>query len=66
MTQLDNGVVQIAREHNGSKTLFVLNLSNSAADISAIERSDLSASWVFDIDGNMLSANGLLILQSKH
>lgn len=66
VTQLDNGVVQIAREHNGSKTLFVLNLSNNAADISAIERSDLSASWAFDVDNNMLSANGLLILQSKH
>lgn len=66
VTQLDNGVVQIAREHNGSKTLFVLNLSNNAADISAIERGDLSASWAFDVDNNMLSANGLLILQSKH
>ena len=65
VTQLNNGVVQIARELNGSKTLFVLNLSNSAADISSLNQNGLSASWAFDIDGKMLSANGLLILQSK-
>ena len=46
--QLDNGVVQISRELNGSKTLFVLNLSDSAQDISAINRDALTSSWAFD------------------
>lgn len=62
--QLDNGVVQISRELNGAKTVFVLNLSDAAADISAIEQSDLSASWAFDLRGNSLAAHGLLILQT--
>ncbi|MEH8018430.1 alpha-amylase family glycosyl hydrolase [Rheinheimera muenzenbergensis] len=65
VTQQENGVVQIERVLNGSKTLFVLNLSNAAADISAIEHNGLTASWAFDVDGNMLAANGLLILQSQ-
>lgn len=64
MTQLANGIVQIARELNGSKTLFVLNLGDAAADISAIEQSGLTASWAFDLDGTTLAAHGLLILQS--
>uniref|UniRef100_UPI004047781A alpha-amylase family glycosyl hydrolase n=1 Tax=Rheinheimera sp. TaxID=1869214 RepID=UPI004047781A len=63
--QLDNGVVQISRELNGSKTLFVLNLSDSAQDISAINRDALTASWAFDVDGSSLAAHGLLMLQSK-
>ena len=63
--QLDNGVVQISRELNGSKTLFVLNLSDSAQDISAINRDDLTSTWAFDADGNTLAAHGLLMLQSK-
>ncbi|MDP2714399.1 alpha-amylase family glycosyl hydrolase [Rheinheimera sp.] len=62
--QLDNGVVQISRELNGSKTLFVLNLTDSAADISAINRDGLSASWAFDLDGNTLAPFGLLLLHS--
>ena len=66
VTQLENGVVKIARELNGSKTLFVLNLSDSTQDISTINRNGLNASWAFDVDGNTLSAKGLLILQSQH
>lgn len=62
--QLENGVLQISRELNGAKTLFVLNLSNAATDISAIERNGLTARWAFDSDGNTLAAHGLLILQS--
>ncbi|MGP9799617.1 alpha-amylase family glycosyl hydrolase [Rheinheimera sp. NSM] len=62
--QLDNGVVQISRELNGSKSLFVLNLTDSAADISAINRDGLNAGWAFDLDGNMLAAYGLLLLHS--
>ena len=64
VTQLANGIVQIARELQGSKTLFVLNLSDTAADISAVEQSGLTASWAFDLDGSTLAAHGLLILQS--
>lgn len=64
VTQLENGVVQIERALEGSKTLFVLNLSDAAADISAIEQSGLTASWAFDLDGQQLAANGVLILQS--
>lgn len=64
VTQLENGLVQITRELNGSKTLFVLNLGDAAADISAIEQSGLTASWAFDLDGTTLAAHGLLILQS--
>jgi alpha-amylase len=64
VTQLANGVVQISRELNGSKSLFVLNLSDSAQDISAINRDGLTTNWAFDLDGNTLAANGLLLLQS--
>ncbi len=66
VTQLENGVVQITRALNGSKTLFVLNLSDSAADISAIKTDGLSSSWAFDLDGNMLAPYGLLLLHSAH
>ncbi|GAB2917362.1 alpha-amylase family glycosyl hydrolase [Rheinheimera gaetbuli] len=62
--QLENGVLQISRELNGSKTLFVLNLNDQPADISAISRDGLTDSWAFDTDGNTLAAHGLLILQS--
>src|SRR5690606_23295590 len=64
VTQLENGVVQITRELNGSKTLFVLNLTDQPADISAINRNGLTNRWAFDADGNTLTAHGLLILQS--
>ncbi|MEO3865280.1 alpha-amylase family glycosyl hydrolase [Rheinheimera fenheensis] len=64
VTQLANGIIQIARELNGSKTLFVLNLSDTAADISAIKTDSFSTSWAFDLDGSTLAAYGLLILQS--
>ena len=62
--QLENGVLQITRELNGSKTLFVLNLTDQPADISAINRDALTNSWAFDLDSNILAAHGLLILQS--
>ena len=64
VTQYDNGVVQISRELNGSKSLFLLNLSDSAQDISDIARDGLSASWGFDLTNQQLAANGVLILQS--
>jgi len=62
--QLTNGVVQISRELNGSKSLFVLNLTGSAADISAINRDGLTTGWAFDLDGNTLAPFGLLLLHS--
>ena len=62
--QLENGVVQISREFNSSKTLFVLNLTDQPADISAINRDGLNAGWAFDLDSNTLAAHGLLILHS--
>ena len=64
VTQLANGVVQISRELNGSKSLFLLNLSNTAQDISSISLDGLSASWAFDLNGQQLSAHGVLVLQS--
>lgn len=64
LTQRDNGIVQIERELNGSKSLYIFNLSDSAQDISAINRDALAASWAFDLNGNTLAANGLLLLQS--
>ena len=63
--QLDNGVVQISRELNGSKSLFVLNLADTPADISAIKRDGLTASWAFDVNDSSLAAHGLLMLQSN-
>ncbi|KKO44363.1 alpha-amlyase [Arsukibacterium ikkense] len=64
VSQLSNGVVQITRELNNSKSVFVLNLSDSARDISAINRKGLNPGWAFDLDGNTLAAFGLLVLQS--
>lgn len=64
VSQHDNGLVQISRELNGSKSVFMLNLSNNAQDISNIPRDGLSASWAFDLSGQQLSANGVLVLQS--
>ncbi len=64
VSQLDNGLVQISRELNNSKSLFVLNLTDSAQDISAVNRDGLTASWAFDTDGNQLAGYGLLVLQS--
>lgn len=64
VSQLDNGVVLISRELNSSKSLFVLNLTDSVQDISAINREGLTPAWTFDTDGNNLAAYGLLVLQS--
>lgn len=64
VTQHNNGLVQINRELNGSMSLFLLNLSDSAQDVSDIARDGLSASWAFDLKNQQLAANGVLILQS--
>ncbi|WP_019676307.1 alpha-amylase family glycosyl hydrolase [Arsukibacterium perlucidum] len=64
VSQLENGVLQISRELNGSKSLFVLNLTDSAQDISAINREGLTPGWAFELDGNLLAGFGLLVLQT--
>lgn len=64
VSQMDNGLVQISRELKGSKSLFVLNLTDSAQDISEINREGLTPGWAFDLDGNSLAGFGLLVLQS--
>ncbi|MDP5137091.1 alpha-amylase family glycosyl hydrolase [Rheinheimera baltica] len=66
VNQLANGIVQITRELNGSKSVFVLNLADSAQDISTINHDGLSANWAFDVNGQQLAAHGLLILSSQH
>jgi glycosidase len=63
--QLDNGIVQITRELNSSQSVFVMNLTDSVQDISAISRSGLTPAWAFDSDGDSLAAYGLLVLQSR-
>ncbi len=64
--QLANNVVIISRQLNDAKSVFVLNLSDTAQDISAIARDGLTANWAFDTDDNMLAAYGLLLLQSSN
>ncbi len=64
VSQLANGVVQISRELTGSKSVFVLNLTDTTQDISAIDRKGLSSTWAFELDGNTLAPYGLLLLQS--
>ena len=64
VSQLDNGVLLISRDLNGSKSLFVLNLTDSAQDISAINHEGLTPAWAFELDGNLLAGFGLLVLQS--
>lgn len=62
--QLENGVVFINRELNGQRSVFVLNLTGTAQDISAINHDGLTPGWAFDLDGNSLAGFGLLVLQS--
>ncbi|WP_445428377.1 alpha-amylase family glycosyl hydrolase [Alishewanella sp. HL-SH05] len=64
VTELANGILHIERELNGSKTRFVLNLSDSAQDISSLLNTEQTANWAFDLQSNMLAAYGLLILQT--
>ena len=62
--QFANGLVLISRELDGSKSLFLLNLTDSAQDISDVAPEGLTISWGFDLTGQQLAANGLLILQT--
>ena len=65
VTQLPNGIVQIDRTLANARTLFILNLSDSAQQVS-IARDGLTNTWGFDTDGTTLAAQGLLILQSTN
>jgi len=63
--QFANGLVLISRELNNSQSLFLLNLTDSAQDISGLVPEGLATRWGFDLTGQQLAANGLLILQSQ-
>lgn len=58
------GILHIERELNGSKTHFVLNLSAQAQNIETLLAPALKASWAFDLQGSMLAAQGVLVLQN--
>jgi len=62
--QLANGLVLIIRQLDAKQSVFVLNLTDSAQDISDISTKGLTSSWGFDVNGSQLAANGLLILQT--
>ncbi len=65
VTEPAAGILQITRERQGSKTQFILNLTDRSQEISALLHTDLTASWDFDLQHTHLAAHGLLILQSR-
>lgn len=64
LTQHNNGLVEITRELNGSKSVFVLNLSANPQTIANIARDGLTASWQHDLNGEQLAGYGLLLLNN--
>ncbi|MEH6395819.1 alpha-amylase family glycosyl hydrolase [Pseudoalteromonas sp.] len=64
LTQHNNGLVEITRELNGSKSVFVLNLSANPQTIANIARDGLTANWQHDLNGEQLAAYGLLLLNN--
>ncbi|WP_394191384.1 alpha-amylase family glycosyl hydrolase [Pseudoalteromonas atlantica] len=64
LTQHNNGVVEITRELNGSKSMFVLNLTANPQSISSIKREGLTTSWQHDLNGEQLAGYGLLLLNN--
>lgn len=58
------GILLIARELKGSKTHFVLNLTEQSQDIKSLLSPALQASWAFDLQGSTLAAQGLVVLQN--
>ena len=62
--QLTNGLVLVTRELGAKQSIIVLNLTDSAQDISSITLDGLHTSWGYDLNGSQLAANGLLILQT--
>ncbi|WP_392343807.1 alpha-amylase family glycosyl hydrolase [Pseudoalteromonas prydzensis] len=64
LIQHNNGLVEITRELNGSKSMFVLNLTANPQSISSIKHNGLTPSWQHDLNGEQLAAYGLLLLNN--
>ncbi|MFU2508509.1 alpha-amylase family glycosyl hydrolase [Pseudoalteromonas sp. ASV78] len=64
LTQHYNGLVEITRELNGSKSVFVLNLTANPQTVANIARDGLTASWQHDLNGEQLAGYGLLLLNN--
>ncbi|MGO2130903.1 MAG: alpha-amylase family glycosyl hydrolase [Pseudoalteromonas prydzensis] len=64
LTQHNNGLVEITRELNGSKSVFVLNLTANPQTIANIDRDGLTANWQHDLNGEQLAGYGLLLLNN--
>ena len=64
LTQHNNGLVEITRELNGSKSIFVLNLTANPQSISSIKRDGLTPSWQHDLNGEQLAGYGLVLLNN--
>jgi glycosidase len=64
LTQHNNGLVEITRELNGSKSMFVLNLTANPQSVSSIKRDDLTPNWQHDLNGEQLAGYGLLLLNN--
>ena len=64
LTQHDNGLVEITRELNGSKSMFILNLTANPQSISSIKRDDLTPNWQHDLNDEQLAGYGLLLLNN--
>ncbi|WP_417668270.1 alpha-amylase family glycosyl hydrolase [Pseudoalteromonas tetraodonis] len=64
LTQHNNGLVEITRELNGSKSMFVLNLTANPQTISSIKRGGLTPNWQHDLNGEQLAGYGLLLLNN--
>lgn len=64
LTQHNNGLVEITRELNGSKSMFILNLTANPQSISSIKRNGLTPNWQHDLNDDQLAGYGLLLLNN--
>jgi glycosidase len=64
LTQHNNGLVEITRELNGSKSMFILNLTANPQSISSIKRNGLTPNWQHDLNSEQLAGYGLLLLNN--
>ncbi len=60
------GLLVIDRKQGEHRTVFVLNLNNEPLDINTVldPLSQLTISWIFDLDASVLAAQGVAVLQS--
>ncbi|MGE6447419.1 alpha-amylase family glycosyl hydrolase [Pseudoalteromonas tetraodonis] len=65
LTQHNNGLVEITRELNGSKSMFILNLTANPQSISGIKRQGLTPNWQHDLNDEQLAGYGLLLLSNR-